>query len=318
MNTSYVQEVTHILRKEKYQLIGKHSAVKKCRWLHKSLTKEEACYKNKFYGIKSWKCLQMTPVILHCTMRCLFCWRVQSTDVNLNFNETTLSEIDDPETIVNECFKAQRRILSGYKGNTNLDQEKYLEALNPGHAAISLAGEPTLYPDLGRLIHQFHRKGLTTFVVTNGTGPHIIENLDEEPSQLYISVTAPDEETFKEVCRPLIPEAWSKLNQSLETLSSLRCPTALRLTLVRNLNLKEPEKYAKLINKANPMYVELKAYMFIGMSRLRLSFENMPTFEDIKAFAEKLSINSSYKIIDESIPSRVVLLSRLNKAIRLA
>ncbi|MFH0897224.1 MAG: radical SAM protein, partial [Candidatus Bathyarchaeota archaeon] len=236
-------ELVRILRKEKYQLISSHSAVKKCRWLHKSLTSGEACYKNKFYGIKSWRCLQMTPTIAHCTMHCLFCWRVQSSDVNLDFNETIMYGQDDPEEIVEECFKAQGRILTGYKAHPHVNHERYLEALKPGHAAISLAGEPMLYQDLGELVHIFHRRGLTTFIVTNGTLPEAIEKLEEEPSQLYVSVTAPDEENFREVCRPQIHGAWEKLNKSLGILSSLKCPTDIRLTLARNVNLKTPEKY---------------------------------------------------------------------------
>ncbi len=311
-------KLTKILRREKYQLVGSHSAVKKCRWLHKSLIGEEACYKNKFYGIKSWRCLQMTPTIAHCTMRCQFCWRVQSGDINLDFNEILMHEKDRPETIVEECFKAQRRILSGYKVHPRIDPERYLEAQNPGHAAISLAGEPTLYPDLGGLVHELHRRGLTTFVVTNGTLPEAIEKLEEEPSQLYVSVAAPDEETFKKVCRPQIHGAWDRLNRTLEILPSLKCPTAIRLTLALDLNLKSPEKYAKLLDKANPTYVETKSYMFVGMSRLRLRFENMPTHKEIKAFAEELSELSGYKILDESMQSRVVLLSRIGKAVRLA
>jgi tRNA wybutosine-synthesizing protein 1 len=312
-------ELMEILRREKYQLVGNHSAVKKCRWLHESLTNGEACYKNRFYGIKSWRCLQMTPTISHCTMRCLFCWRVQSSDIELEgLDEIVMYEHDNPETIVEECFKAQRRILSGYKAHPHTDRERYLEALKPGHAAISLAGEPTLYKDLGGLVREFHKRGLTTFIVTNGTLPEAIEKLEEEPSQLYISVNAPDEETFIKVCKPQIHEAWEKLNRSLEMLSSLNCPTAVRLTLIRNLNLKTPEKYAKLIDRANPTYLEAKSYMFVGMSRLRLRFESMPTHREIKAFAERLSDLSGYKILDESPQSRVVLLSRLEKAIKLA
>jgi tRNA wybutosine-synthesizing protein 1 len=309
-------EFTNILRKQKYQLVGRHSAVKKCRWLHKSLTSGEACYKNKFYGIKSWRCLQMTPTIAYCTMRCLFCWRVQSSDVNIDLNETALREWDDPETVVEDCLKAQGRILSGYKAHSRVDHERYLESLKPGHAAISLAGEPTLYPDLGGLVHTFHKKGLTTFIVTNGTLPEVIEGLDEEPSQLYVSVTAPDSETFRKVCRPQIQEAWEKLNKSLELISSLKCPTVIRLTLVRNLNLKNPEEYAKLVEKANPTYVEAKAYMFVGMSRRRLNFENMPTYMEIKEFGRKISELTNYMMIDQSPANRVVLLSRLKKAIK--
>jgi tRNA wybutosine-synthesizing protein 1 len=310
-------EFAKMLQKEKYQLVGRHSAVKKCRWLHKSITGGEACYKNKFYGIKSWQCLQLTPTIAQCTMRCLFCWRVQSNDIDLAFNETIMSEWDDPETIVEGCIRAQRHILSGYKAHIHVNKERYLEALTPRHAAISLAGEPTLYPELGGLVHSFHRRGWTTFIVTNGTLPEALEKL-EEPSQLYVSVTAPDEETFREVCRPQVIEAWTKLRRSLEALSSFKCPTAIRLTLVRNLNLKAVEKYAQLIDKANPTYVEAKSYMFVGMSRLRLRFDSMPTHGEIRAFAERLSELSGYKILDESPQSRVVLLSKIEKPIKLA
>ncbi|MFH0748864.1 MAG: 4-demethylwyosine synthase TYW1 [Candidatus Bathyarchaeota archaeon] len=317
-SNSLPREFTDILRKEKYQLVGKHSAVKKCRWLHNSLTGKDACYKNKFYGIKSWKCLQMTPTIAQCTMHCLFCWRVQSSDLKLNFNEISMPAWDNPEMIVEGCFRAQERILSGYKVHPQVESEKYLEALKPGHAAISLAGEPTLFPNLSGLVHTFHKKGLTTFIVTNGTLPKALEKLEQEPSQLYVSLTAPDEETFKEVCRPQVSGGWEKLNESLKNLSSFSCPTAIRLTLGRNLNMKAPEKYAQLINKANPTYVEVKSYMFVGMSRLRLQFENMPTHREIKTFANELGKFSSYKILDESTKSRVVLLSRLKKAIKLA
>ncbi|MFH0897387.1 MAG: 4-demethylwyosine synthase TYW1, partial [Candidatus Bathyarchaeota archaeon] len=112
--------------------------------------------------------------------------------------------------------------------------------------------------------------------------------------------------------------AWEKMNKSLGILSSLICPTAIRLTLARNVNFKTPEKYAKIINQANPTYVEVKSYMFVGMSRLRLRFESMLTHREIKSFAKNLSDLSGYKILDESPQSRVVLLSRLEKAIRLA
>lgn len=260
----------------------------------------------------------MTPSVVHCTLRCRFCWRVQSNDINLSFDETVMKAWDDPATIVDEAIKAQKRILSGYKVHSKVDQERYVEALEPRHAAISLSGEPTLYPDLGGLVHEFHRRGFSTFIVTNGTVPEAIEKIDEEPSQLYVSVCAPDETSFREVCRPQIPRAWERLNQTLGLLSSLKCPTVMRLTLVRYLNLKEPEKYAKLVDRTNPTYVEPKAYVYVGMSRLRLNFENMPTHGEIRCFGERLSELTGYKMIDESLSSRVVLLSRLDKARKLA
>jgi tRNA wybutosine-synthesizing protein 1 len=140
--------------------------------------------------------------------------------------------------------------------------------------------------------------------------------MDEEPTQLYISVCAPDEEAFKQVCRPQIPKAWEKLNQTLEFLRSFKCPTVIRITLARGLNMKNVEGYARLTTKASPTYVEPKAYMHVGFSRLRLSYEHMPNHREICEFAVQMAKETGYKLIEESQESRVALLSRLEKAIR--
>ena len=310
-------ELLKALRKQHYHLVGRHSAVKRCRWLYEALINNRFCYKQKFYGIKSHQCIQMSPTAFYCTMRCLFCWRAQSGDLGIKWEELKLPERwDSPEEIVEGCIKAQLQILSGYKGNPKTNMEKYEEALRPRHAAISLVGEPTLYEPLGELIHEFHKRGFTTFLVSNGTLPEALSKLGEEPTQLYISLYGPDEKTFKMISRPQIPNAWERINQTLELLSSFKCPTVLRLTLVRHLNMKNPELYAKLVEKADPTYVEPKAYMHVGFSRLRLKYENMPTHREIGEFAEKLAEETGYKIIDESEASRVFLLSRLDKPIR--
>jgi tRNA wybutosine-synthesizing protein 1 len=75
-------------------------------------------------------------------------------------------------------------------------------------------------------------------------------------------------------------------------------------------------KYARLVQEANPTYIEPKAYMHVGFSRLRLTFENMPTHHEIRRFATALAQETSYNEIDESPESKVVLLSRLEKPIR--
>jgi tRNA wybutosine-synthesizing protein 1 len=227
------------------------------------------------------------------------------------------SNLDDPEIIVDECVKTQRKLVSGYKGNPNVTAHKFRETSDPKHVAISLAGEPTLYPFLNGLIECFTKRGLTTFLVSNGTNPKALMQLNKEPTQLYISLCAPDEETFRKVCRPQIPRAWGQLGQTLSILSTFKCPTVLRLTLTKNLNLKNPEQYAHLIEKANPTYVEPKAYMHVGFSRLRLDFENMPSHQEIQQFAAQLAKETGYNMLQEAPESRVVLLSRLAKPIML-
>ena len=313
------QNLIRLLRTQKYHLIGNHSATKQCRWLQQSLTHNRPCYKQQFYGIQSHRCIQMTPTIANCNQKCIFCWRIQSGDKpEIAWNETASPAVwDDPETIVTECIQKQQRLVSGYKGNPQVSIHKYREAQQPKHAAISLAGEPTLYPLLGELIECFTKKGFTTFLVTNGTNPKALAQLQTEPTQLYISLCAPDEKTYSQTCHPQTPNAWKKLNQTLIMLSTFKCPTVIRLTLASHVNLKNPEQYAQLIDKANPTYIEPKAYMHVGFSRLRLGFENMPTYQEIKDFATQLAKRTGYNILQEAPESRVALLSRLEKPMKL-
>lgn len=258
----------------------------------------------------------MTPSALYCTQQCLFCWRAQTGDLQIAWDEMKLSSWDSPEEIVDACMKAQLKILSGYRGHPKTNKQKFNEALTPRHVAISLTGEPTLYTSIGELIQAFHKKGFTTFLVSNGTAPSALAKLAEEPTQLYISVCAPNEETFKHVCRPQISKAWEKLEETLALLPSFRCPTVVRTTLVRGLNMKDMKDYAKLIEKTNPTYAEPKAYMYVGFSRLRLGFENMPSWLEIRDFATRLAEETGYHVVDESQESRVALLSRIEKPIR--
>ena len=224
--------------------------------------------------------------------------------------------LDEAYSIVEGSLKAQERILCGYKGNEKTDLRKFREALTPKHVAISLTGEPTLYEPLGELIHEFHRIGLTTFLVTNGTNPSKLSELTEEPTQLYVSLCAPNQEVFSRVCRPQVNGAWGRLNDTLGLLASFRCPTVIRTTLVKGMNMGNLEEYAKLIGKADPTYIEAKAYMHVGFSNLRLSFDRMPSHKEIYDFASRLAEQTGYRILDDSPDSRVVLLSKREKAIR--
>jgi tRNA wybutosine-synthesizing protein 1 len=318
METSAPPSLIDALKRQKYHFVGKHSAVKRCRWFHETLIHDRECYKQKFYGIKTHQCIQMTPAAFYCTQQCLFCWRVQSGELQASWEETNMPTWDSPEQIVLGSIRAQHSILTGYRGNPGTNKQKYKEALTPKHVAISLTGEPTLYKPLGELIHLFHNKGFTTFLVSNGTLPSALAELTEEPTQLYISVCAPDEETYKHTCRPQISRGWEKLNKTLALLPSFKCPTVLRITCVRGLNMKNPKGYASLVEKADATYVEAKAYMHVGFSRLRLDYESMPSHSDIQQFSAQLVKETGYNSIDESPESRVVLLSRLQKTIRLS
>ena len=88
------------------------------------------------------------------------------------------------------------------------------------------------------------------------------------------------------------------------------------MTLVKKHNINYVDEYAKIVEKANPTYIEAKAYMHIGFSTLRLGFDDMPQHSEIKDFAVQLAERTGYKVINEAQESRVVLLSRLQNPIQ--
>jgi tRNA wybutosine-synthesizing protein 1 len=70
-----------------------------------------------------------------------------------------------------------------------------------------------------------------------------------------------------------------------------------------------PEEYAKIIKRADPDYIEIKAYMFVGSSRDRLTLDNMPSNKDVRDFAESIANLCNREVIDSAHESRVVLIS---------
>jgi tRNA wybutosine-synthesizing protein 1 len=291
-----------MFEKQGYAIVGNHSAVKTCHWLKESIMRGRYCYKQKFFGIDSHRCIQMSPIANMCDNSCLYCWRYQGS-------EDIVTEWDDPETIVEGSIEAQKRLVSGFKGDDRCDPETWEEARNPDQVAISLTGEPTLYPRLGDLIEEYGRRGFTTFLVTNGMHPEVLRDLDPLPTQLYVSVDAPNERIYGTLCRPKVENAWNRLLETLSLLPSLDTRTVARHTLVKGYNLGFEEEYAALDAIAEPDFIEPKGYVYVGYSRERLEMNNMPSFEDIKHFSEKMSLITGMEITAENPASRVVLLS---------
>ena len=302
------QAYKNLLTKQGYAFVGEHSAVKVCEWTKNSIRGKGACYKNTFYGIDSHQCVQMSPAVNMCTMDCVYCWRDR--------NETGFGKsIDDPERIIDHSIEAQIDKLQGFKGLPTADAQKLKEMESPKHFAISLTGEPTVYPHLSRLIHGLHKRGITSFLVTNGQFPDQLERLEKEdnlPTQVYLSFDTPDEQTFYKLDRPDLKDAWQRLMRSVDFLKKVKdkTRTVLRITLVKGINDNNHEGFAKVIERADPWFLEIKGYMFVGASRQRLSIDNMPRHEDAVAFAQELSKYCGYKIISQQPVSRAVLMMR--------
>ncbi len=302
------EKARQALEKQQYGMAGEHSAVKICTWTKKSLRDEDVCYKERFYGIRCHLCCQMSVSVGYCQNRCVFCWRDMEHTVGVEMGQR---ELDEPDKIIDNAIKAQRKLLTGFGGNDKVSKQKFDESQNPKHFAISLTGEALIYPKLSELIRKLHSRGFSTFVVSNGQLPEVLSSL-EPPTQLYISVDAPNEQLFRQIDRPAFKDGWDRLMRSLDALKALKdkTRTAIRITVIKGMNMESPEEYAKLIKRADATFVEVKAYMFVGSSRQRLSIKNMPTHREVVEFSEKIAESCGYRIIDEKENSRVALLMK--------
>ncbi len=292
-------EACEALKRQGYQFFTPRSsaAVKPCMWNKRALRGGEMCYKHQFYGIESHRCIQMTPT-LRCNQRCLFCWR--------SFEHEVTEEECSPQEILADIRRLQARALSGYRVSRYVTPERFAEALAPTMVAISLSGEPTCYSQLPELIDGLNREGYTTFLVSNGTRPEVLARC--RPTQVYVSLDAPDRETYLRLCRPR-KDYWERVQESLAGLGARR--SAIRITVVKGMNDAAPERYAAMIQDSGATFVEVKGYMYLGYSRKRLNMKHMPEHEHVRALAERIAEHCDYAVRDESPISRVVCLERM-------
>jgi len=300
------------LKKAKYG-VADHSTVELCHWTKKSFRNEGTCYKHKFYGISTHRCMEFSPAGMHCENRCVYCWRPMEFYDSLAMDPERVAE---PEEIMKKLMAERRKLIMGHYGDPNQDKQKLDESLLPSHYAISLSGEPTMYPKLPELIKYLKslQETKSIFLVTNGQEPDMIQKLaDEEalPTQLYLSTNAADQESFLKVNRPRYDDSWKRWNKTLDLLSSLDTRTVLRITLIKNWNDSKEmiPAFTEMFDKSNPHFIEIKSYMHIGRSTNRLEHENMLGMNEVRSFASGVTQYSNrFSVMDESEISRIVIL----------
>lgn len=304
------------LQKAKYGVFN-HSAVDLCHWTKKSLSNEGNCYKHKFYGISTHRCMEMTPTAMNCENRCIYCWRPTEFYDTLRMPPEL---VDEPDVIVDQLLRERKRLLSGFYGHPKNDKIKLDESIFPQHYAISLSGEPTMYPKLPQLIRYLRDLPATKsiFLVTNGQEPEMLQRLADEdslPTQIYLSTNASNKEMYHRVNRPRYRDAWERWLNSLNLLSTMETRIVLRMTIIREYNdsSRFVNEFAKIIKEGAPHFVELKSYMHVGMSTDRLEASNMLEMREIKSIGQQICLAiQNFKIMDESEISRIVVLQ--NKA----
>ena len=326
------QKIKKILEKMQYAIVGNSSAVQVCKWTKKSLRDEEGCWKQKFYGVESHRCCQMAVSTMFCDNKCLHCWR--PIEYNLG-NKMKKQDIDDPKTILDKIVKARKNLMMGHKGDKRVSKKRFQEAVEPTLFTLSLSGEPTIYPKLPELIKEIRKRKAISFIVTNAQNPEMIKKLEKKdalPTQLTISMNAPNEKLFKTWHNSKNKDAWKKFNQTLEIMKNLKSKTrrAIRLTLVKelragtkldkitNMSSENVGEYAKLIKKADPDFIHVKGFKSLGYSRARLKYDKQPFHVEVRAFTNKLlkqlqKTDKAWKIQGQVNRSCVFLLSRLSK-----
>jgi len=299
------------LEKKQYGVSG-HSGIQICSWNKKALIGKGTCYKQKFYNVNCHKCMQFTPLVLWCQENCIFCWRTMEL---MKTAKLSKKDVLKPGEFVEELIEKRKKLLSGFPGNPKVNKEFFEDALEPDHYAISLSGEPTLYPYLPELVKYLKKikKARSVFIVSNGQEPEMIKKLEKEkalPHQLYISLSASNEKSFKKINVPVYKDGWKRLKKTLSLLSKLKCRTVIRLTLIKGKNdsSKFLNEWIKLLSSMKADFLEIKSYMHIGYSRKRLTAENMPSWNELNAFAEKINENTDFKLHNEAENSLIILL----------
>ncbi len=259
--------VVNQLKKAKYG-VSDHSTVELCHWTKKSFKHEGSCYKHKFYGISTHRCMEFSPAGMHCENRCIYCWRPMEFYDSMKMESEHVAE---PKAILTKLMAERKKLINGYYGDSRNDKQRLDESLLPAHYAISLSGEPTMYPKLPELIKYLKTLKATEsiFLVTNGQEPDMIQKLQDEdalPTQLYLSTNAADYESFLKINKPKYEDSWERWNRTLDMLKHLDTRTVLRITLIKDYNDQKEmiPAFAKMFKKSSQHFIEIKSYIHIG------------------------------------------------------
>lgn len=302
------------LTKQGYTIVGSHSGVKICRWTKSAMRGRGSCYKYAFYGIKSHLCMETTPS-LACSNKCVFCWRHGTNPVaKLNWRW----EVDPPEKVLAGALEGHYKKIKQMRGVPGIQLDRFQEAFQVRHCALSLVGEPIFYPHINEFVGMLHERHISSFLVCNAQHPDHLARL-AKVTQLYVSIDAPTKKDLKKVDRPLNADFWERLMSCLDILRTTQAHqrTVFRLTLVKGFNMDDIESYADMVERAQPSQIEVKGATFCGSSNANgnpLTMQNIPFYEECRVFVEKLtaelkSRGLSYELAAEHAHSCCILIA---------
>eukprot|EP00511_Aplanochytrium_stocchinoi_P006904 CAMPEP_0204827802 /NCGR_PEP_ID=MMETSP1346-20131115/5295_1 /ASSEMBLY_ACC=CAM_ASM_000771 /TAXON_ID=215587 /ORGANISM="Aplanochytrium stocchinoi, Strain GSBS06" /LENGTH=286 /DNA_ID=CAMNT_0051956403 /DNA_START=390 /DNA_END=1250 /DNA_ORIENTATION=- len=204
------------------------------------------------------------------------------------------------------------------KGVPGVQPNRLEEAYTVKHCALSLVGEPIMYPRINEMVGELHQRDISTFLVTNAQFPKAIIDLDPV-TQLYVSIDASNKDALKAIDRPLFGDFWERFTGSLKALREKGQRTVYRLTLVKQWNMEDENdeeelcQYVKLLELGQPDLIEIKAVTYCGKSDAsNLTMKNVPWHSEVRKFADTLCerTNGEYGTAAEHVHSCCTLLAR--------
>ncbi|KAI0598349.1 radical SAM superfamily-domain-containing protein [Biscogniauxia sp. FL1348] len=277
------------LTKQGYSIVGSHSGVKICRWTKSALRGRGSCYKFSFYGINSHQCMETTPS-LSCSNKCVFCWRHGTNPVGTTWRWV----VDPPDVIFNGVKSGHYQKIKMMRGVPGVRAERFAEAMQIRHCALSLVGEPIFYPHINEFLAMLHGERISSFLVCNAQHPDQLAAL-KAVTQLYVSIDASNKESLRKIDRPLHRDFWERFQRCLDILREKRFKqrTVFRLTLVKGFNVEdEVEGYADLVEHGLPCFVEIKGVTYCGTSTSAgagLTMANVPFYAEVSEFVTALN-----------------------------
>uniref|UniRef100_A0A2K5QP42 Radical SAM core domain-containing protein n=1 Tax=Cebus imitator TaxID=2715852 RepID=A0A2K5QP42_CEBIM len=254
---------------------------------------------------RSHRCMETTPS-LACANKCVFCWRHHTNPVGTEWRW----KMDQPEMILKEAIENHQNMIKQFKGVPGVKAERFEEGMMVKHCALSLVGEPIMYPEINSFLKLLHQRQISSFLVTNAQFPAEIRNL-KPVTQLYVSVDASTKESLKKIDRPLFKDFWQRFLDSLKALAAKQQRTVYRLTLVKAWNVDELQAYAQLVSLGNPDFIEVKGVTYCGESSASsLTMAHVPWHEEVVQFVlELVDLIPDYEIACEHEHSNCLLIA---------
>jgi tRNA wybutosine-synthesizing protein 1 len=113
--------------------------------------------------------METTPS-LACANKCVFCWRHHSNPVGTEWKW----KMDPADVILDEAVDKHVKMIKEFRGVPGVVKERFEEGLEPKHCALSLVGEPIMYPEIDKFLRLLHSRRISSFLVTNAQFPDAI------------------------------------------------------------------------------------------------------------------------------------------------